>query len=105
MLDLLPNPNPRLGQRPFIVSPGLSQVFAADSGFGWVIGPSTVRFLWQANDPVFIGEDLYCSGLISLDADSMSLGSDTSFASSRTRSPRCCCRRPATWVWCPSWAI
>ena len=75
-LDRLVNSNPRLGLRPFMVSPGLTQVFAADGGFGWVFGPSTRQFLWQANDPAFVGEDLYCSGLISIEQGSVPLGTD-----------------------------
>jgi hypothetical protein len=75
-VDFLPNANPRLGQRSFLVSPGLTQAFVADYGFGWVFGPSARQFLWQANSPAFIDENLYCAGLISLDQGSGRLGTD-----------------------------
>ena len=46
------------------------------AAFGWVFGPSSRQFLWQANDPTFVGEDFYCAGLISLDDIGTSPGTD-----------------------------
>ncbi len=59
----LESSDPRLGWRSFLVSPGRTQVFVADSGSGWLFGPTTARHFWLANDATFLGEDFYCAGL------------------------------------------
>ena len=60
----LVNANPRLGARPFLLSPGQTQVFVNDSGSGYVIGLDREQYLWLANTPAFIGEDFYCAGIL-----------------------------------------
>jgi hypothetical protein len=65
--DLYQNPDPRLGARPFMLSPGRTQVFMGESGSGYLIGPTDRHSLWQVNEPVFVGEDFYCAGIVSVD--------------------------------------
>jgi hypothetical protein len=61
---VLLNANPRLGARPFLLSPGQTQVFVNDSGSGYLIGLDRKHYLWLANNPAFIGEDFYCAGIL-----------------------------------------
>lgn len=61
---ILQSANPRLGGRPFLLSPGQTQVFVYDSGPGYVIGLDRKQYLWLANSPAFIGEDFYCAGIL-----------------------------------------
>jgi hypothetical protein len=53
------------GQPPFLLSPMKSQLFALRAGLGWVFGPSGRQPLWRVSDGTFIGEDFFCSGLVS----------------------------------------
>ena len=66
------NPDPRVGARPFLLSPGRTQLYAGDSASGHLFGPTTTRPLWQASDVNFVGEDFY--GVASLSPP----GADTS---------------------------
>ena len=70
------NPDRRVGARPFLLSSGRTQVFAGDSGYGELTGLASQQFLFQADDPAFIGEDFYCSGIVAYDPNNPAPGSN-----------------------------
>jgi hypothetical protein len=72
----LVNADLRLGVRPFLLSPGQTQVFVSDSGHGYVVGLDQRQYLWQANSAAFIGEDFYCSGIVSAGPNTDTSGSN-----------------------------
>jgi len=52
------------GDAPFLLSPHRTRVFAGAGGTGHLFEQDSAQTLWDVWDATFIGEDLYCAGVL-----------------------------------------
>jgi hypothetical protein len=62
---LFANPDARLGMRPFLLSPGRTQLYAGSAQEGRLWGPTLTQPLYQPGDVAFVGEDFVAVGMLS----------------------------------------